>query len=307
MQLFDYMKTLQHLLREERQEFFNPETLQGYINFARRQVVTDTSCVRRLTPISGAIKSITVTTGGTGYTSPTVTISSPDFPSGGPNNPNGLQATATATVVGGVITSIAVNVGGAGYFQPTVTITDSTGSGATATATVAYINELNAGQELYPFSNVDLTPFPGIAGIYTVRSVSIIYANYRYSLPCYAFSTYQAMIRQYPYQYQYVPAFAAQFGAGLDGSFYFYPLPSQAYQMEWDSFCMPADLTTNQSVDVVTQPWCDVVPFFAAHLAYLELQNFNAAEYYFKHYERLIGRRSKAASPGRTTNPYGRY
>ena len=47
-------------------------------------------------------------------------------------------------------------------FQPTLTITDTTGSGAAATATVAHINTLNRGQEVYNFADVDLTQFPGL-------------------------------------------------------------------------------------------------------------------------------------------------
>ena len=68
------------------------------------------------------IDSVTLVSGGTGYTSPVITISG-----------DGTGATATATVVNGIITNITVTSGGAGYTQAIVTITDSTGSGASAT------------------------------------------------------------------------------------------------------------------------------------------------------------------------------
>lgn len=76
---------------------------------------------------SGALASITVTAGGTGYSaSPTVIIADPV---------TGTTATATATVVAGVITAITLTSAGSGYQKaPTVTITDTTGTGATATA-----------------------------------------------------------------------------------------------------------------------------------------------------------------------------
>jgi len=81
-------------------------------------------------PVAGVLNIITVTNGGTGYTSvPTVTIS------GG----GGTGASAIATVVNGVVTTIAVTNGGAGYTgTPTITITGVAGVGATATPSLTY-------------------------------------------------------------------------------------------------------------------------------------------------------------------------
>jgi hypothetical protein len=69
--------------------------------------------------------------------------------------------------------------GGAGYFQPIVTITDPVGTGATATPTVDFPNLLNTGQEVYNFSDINLSQNPGCEAVYYFRSISIIYANYR--------------------------------------------------------------------------------------------------------------------------------
>lgn len=92
---------------------------------------------------STGVRSITVTSGGTGYTNATVTISAPY-----PNGPGTcyVTATATATISGGSITGIVVTNPGCGYSEyggtfftgfshPAVTVTISgDGSGATATA-----------------------------------------------------------------------------------------------------------------------------------------------------------------------------
>lgn len=306
--LNQYMQDTQRLLRQAKQTLVNPDDLRVYINRARREIAMRSQAIRVLTPIQGSVVSVAVTDGGSGYSeSPTVTITAPDFPGGGVNDPNGAQATAVATVQAGVIVGIEVTYGGSGYFRPAVTITDDTGSGATATASVSPINVLNAGQEQYRFSDINLAAFPGVEAVYYVRGVSLIYANYRYSLPCYPFSTYQSHIRQYPFQYQYVPTFCSQFGQGVNGSFFFYPLPSQAYQMEWDCQCIPSDLVDNLSVEALPAPWTDAVMYFAAHIAALELQNFQAAKGFLELYEKFAQRYSDYARAGRVVNPYGRF
>jgi hypothetical protein len=308
--LFDYQKQLQRFTREAKQDFINPADLVSYINRARREVAMRAQCVRRLTPISGSVISAAITNAGSGYVSPVATISAPDFPSGAGPYANGDQATAAITQVGGAINSIQITYGGHGYFEPIITITDSHspgGSGATATLSLSPINIITIGKEVYPFSDIDVTGFPGVQSVYTIKSVSLIYSNYRYSLPMYAFSVYQAMIRQYPLQYQYVPTFASQFGQGADGSFYLYPLPSQTYQAEYDCLCLPQDLIDNQSVDVIPDPWTDAVSYFAASLCYEEIQNLNYAKYYMDKFDMMLLRYSQYARPGRVTNPYGRY
>lgn len=303
-----YLTQTQRFLRDARQDLLNPGDLVEYINRARREVAMRAQCIRRLTPISGAVKTATVTVAGSGYSNfPTITISPPDFPSGQGPFPNGDQATASAIVQSGSIAAIDITYGGAGYFQPTATITDSTGSGATATLGLSFINQLNQGQEVYPFSAVDLSMFPGVEAVYTIRSVSLLFSSFRYTLGVYDFSTYQALIRTWAQQFQYVPAVCAQYGQGVDGSFYCYPIPSQAYQLEWDCLCLPQDLITNLSVEALPAPWDTAVPYFAAHLCYLELQNFNAANFYFDMFDKMLLRQSQYARPGGTPNRYGRY
>jgi hypothetical protein len=305
--LFTYMKLCQHLVRDTNQQLINPLTLIDYINRARREVAMRSQCLRALPPTSGGVETITVTAGGSGYTDPTVTVTAPDEPGGQALFPAGAQATAVATEVGGIITNIDVTFGGSGYFQPQVTISDPTGSGATATALPSPILTLNPYQESYNFSDIPLQTYPGYSSVYGVRSVSLVYSSYRYSLPQYSWSTYQAMVRQYPNQYYYVPTMCSQFGQGSSGSIYFYPLPSQLYQLELDCYCFPQDLRTDQDVEAIPDPWTQAVGWLAVHYCYLELQNLNAAEYYRKLFEAQMPRYRSAASPGRTVNPYGRY
>lgn len=313
MTLHDYVADVQTFLADSNQDMLDPGDIIKYVNRARREIALRTQCVRVLTPITGAVIGGSIVSGGSGYSaSPTITLTAPDFPSGQGPYPNGNQGSVTAVVSGGSITGVSVVYGGAGYWQPSFSITDATGTGATVTPTLntfglGQINQLSQGQEVYNFSQADLAPFPGVKSVYAIQSVSILYSGFRYSLLCYSFSTYQALIRIWAHQWQYVPCVCAQYGQGTNGSFYVYPIPSQAYQMEWDCYCLPQDLITNLSVEAIPDPWTDAVAYYAAHLCYLSLQNFNAAKFYEDMFNRRCLGYSNAARVSRVTNPYGRY
>ena len=78
---------------------------------------------------AGKVRAITVTSGGTGYTSATAIVTGPQW--------GGQFPTLITQVAGGVVTGVTVVDGGSGYSAaPTVTIIGN-GSGATATATVS--------------------------------------------------------------------------------------------------------------------------------------------------------------------------
>lgn len=83
--------------------------------------------------VAESVKQITVTNGGSGYTTaPTVTISGGD----------GVGATVTATIAGGRVAAISITNGGTKFKTlPTVTITGGSGTGAAATAVLTQITD----------------------------------------------------------------------------------------------------------------------------------------------------------------------
>ena len=306
MTLFKYLQDTQSWLREQKQEYLNVDDLTRYINRARTLIALQTQCIRVLTPSSGVIVGYSVTAQGSGYSNaPTLTVSPPDFPSGMLPHPTGDQATASCTVQGGAITNIYSQYGGAGYFEPEITITDATGTGATATPIVGGITLLNQGQEVYPMSGIDLSANPGCKSVYAVRAISIIYSGYRYSVETMPWTRYQ-MFRAYPYQYQYTPAICSQRAQGVSGDFYFYPLPSQSLQAEWDVQCLPSDLIDDQSVEAIPDPWGECVAYAACHYAMLELQNYNASRFYMDLYGKNLLLYSQSTRIGKAVNVYGR-
>lgn len=305
--LFTYLQATQNFLRDTSQQLEDPATLVNYINRARREVAMRAQCVRILPPISAPIVSANIISGGNNYSDPVVTISAPDSPGGQRLFPNGSQATGTATQIGGVIDNVYIIYGGDGYFQPQITITDPTGTGADIQAVTGPILTANFAQEVYNFSDVDLSIFPGVESIYAVLSVSLLYANSRYSVLVYSFPQYQAMIRQYGAgAYYYTPCMGAQYGRGSRGSLYLYPPPSQLLQMEWDCVCLPSDLESDLDFEAIPEPWTDAVPYYAASLAYMEIQNLNFARYYDEKFTERVTRFGAYTLPGRATSMYGR-
>lgn len=304
--LFTYLEQCQRFLRDSRQDLLDPQDIITHINEARREVAMRAQAIRRLTPITAGLTTVSVIAGGSLYTNPTVAISAPDQPSGFPPNPNGLQATASALLSGGTITAIDITQGGDGYQNPVITITDPTGSGASATAAVSY-NQIVQGQEMYEFSDIDVSMWPGVDSVYWVNGVAILYANWRYSPEYCSFTKYQARVRSYvASSYQYVPAFFSQFGRGTNGSLFFYPPPSQTYAIEYDCLCLPSDLTDNDSYEAIPQPWQDAVRFYAAAMCFLDIQNQNSARAYFQLFDDFMHRYGSYAMPGRRLNQMGR-
>jgi hypothetical protein len=105
MTLNNYMQDCQTFLRDAKQDLLDPEDIIKYINRARREIAIRTQCIRVLTPITGAVIGGSVVSGGHGYSSsPTITLTPPDFPSGQGPFPNGSQGSVTAVVSSGTIT-----------------------------------------------------------------------------------------------------------------------------------------------------------------------------------------------------------
>jgi hypothetical protein len=86
--------------------------------------------VRKITGVNGSVASVTITGGGTGYTTaPTVTFSA------APNG--GTTATGTAVLSGTSVVSVTIVTPGSGYITPPTVTFSAPASGTTATGTAA--------------------------------------------------------------------------------------------------------------------------------------------------------------------------
>lgn len=119
------------------------------------------------------VGSVTITNGGTGYTSaPTVTFSAPT---------SGTTATGTATIQNGVVVSVTITDPGSGYTTaPTVTFSAPT-SGTTAAGTANLVSAMNilASDYANPNSQVYffITDVTADASLYEPSKSAFVYVN----------------------------------------------------------------------------------------------------------------------------------
>lgn len=277
--LLTYQTAVADLLHDPNNRIWSTTQLTGYINEARRQLATDTGCLRTLEVsattqgqeayVFGQVTGAIITAGGSGYTSaPTV-----GFTGGG-----GSGVAATASVSGGAVNAITFTSFGSGYTQaPTVVFSGGGGTGAIAQAGII------------------------AATAYDVQGVTVIWGSARYSLLWQPFSRFSAWLRQYPAaNYQRQPAYWSMYG---QSTLYLAPTPDQSYSVEFDLLVLPPDLVNPSDVDVVPALMQDPIKFYAAYLAKYNEQEYGEAEMLRQTYARRTGEVSNAWQR-RIPNPY---
>src|SRR5215469_913999 len=176
-----YLTQTQRLLSNPSGSIYAPSDLTAYINQARQQIASQGECVRVVPPIIGSVTAVTSISGGTGYLSP---------PAVAIQDPTGIGATATASISGGSVISVTVTSGGSGYTGPSVAFSGGSGTGA-AGAVVTNANITVQGQEIYPFSALNLSSFAGVQEVLAIRSVAMIWGTFQYTVQKVSFSKYQ--------------------------------------------------------------------------------------------------------------------
>lgn len=170
------------------------------------------------------------------------------------------------------------------------------------------------GVEKYRF--IDVPYPPGTCGILHLQAVTILWNSFQYNCRWVGFEKYQALIRNYTTGYQDVPSFAALQGRGTFSTLYLYPISSQVYEMTWDCFLLPSELTDDSVPDVIPQPFCEAVTFYAAFKALNSFQGDTNAEQAiartrmadrnFNLYDKFVKRATAFSNRGHVSNWYGR-
>jgi hypothetical protein len=287
--LADYRTNVRDILKDANANFYSVAQVDRWINRGRKQVARKGRCVRRLPPPAGSVSSVMVTGSGAAYTTATVEISAPDA-----NTLNTVQATATANVSGGQITSITVTEAGSGYVaEPTVTITGD-GTGAEASAVLSGHITTVAQQELYQMATF-AAAISSEAGLGNLLGI----------LKRTDFSTFQAFLRSNSMNIQNYPQVWAQYGQGVTGSIYLWPIPSMVTAMEVDCYFDVLDLSGAQTADLIPEPWEEPVYYYAAYLAYLNAQRHDDARTMLGEHERLMTLARAIVQTDMIPDPYG--
>lgn len=286
--LTKYLTRVQSLVSDAANQFWSQSSLINFINEARGQIAAEGQCIKVLTPGTNGISSITVTAGGSGYTTPpTVTITGP-----------GTGATATAVLTGDAVTSVTVTAAGSKYDNTTtISFSGGGGSGAKATPVINCLNTV-ANQEVYTFATantfVQLTT--GVSSILFVESVAVSWGALKPVLNQWNWNDLQARVRAYPV-ISGQPAMWAQFGQGQSGSIYLQPVPTQALPMEFNCICTPIDLVDDTTAEAIPYPWTDAVPYYSAYLAFLNARRPEEARDKLNIYNMIMTRARAFSEP----------
>lgn len=267
MLLSQYVTQTQFLLHDPNAQAYALTAVQTAINMARSQVAGEGECVRALLS-GGVVTGVTLSSGGSGYANGAGTLVFTGA---------GNQAFGTAVIAGNIVTSITLTAGGWGWLTaPTVTVVDSNGfnGGAVVTCTVDNSASTVTSQEKYLFSTLNTLAAltSGVSEVIGITSIATQWGAgsvYKPMLRWRPWSWFQANCRVYSVSAMNFPAYWSQFGQGVNGSFYLFPIPGQVISADIDANCLPIPLVDDTTVDAIPYPWTDAVPFYAAYLCYM--------------------------------------
>ena len=277
--LQSYLNDTRRLLHDARGTFFNDIDLTQAINSACKRAAADSTCYRKLQTIYlstglevygyGQVSGCSVIAGGTGYVAPTVTFSAP--PAGG------TTAVGTVASASGVITDILVSNGGSGYTSaPTVTIGGG-GTGANVVSSAIDINTLDT------------------------LNITLIWGSRRVILNRASFTEFQATVRGWVGMSQQ-PCVAAIYG---QSQWYIGPIPNQSYVTEWDTVVNPPELVNMTDVSVITYPYSDPVPYYAAHTAKINEQSYKESDKFLELYQQKMRQAIRSSMMRKLPTAYG--
>jgi len=89
----------------------------------------------------------------------------------------------------------------------------------------------------------------------------------------------------------------AQLSPGQPGHFYLGPAPNTVGVLTLDVVLTPTALVTDADPEALPYPFTDAVPYFAAYLALLAMEEFDAAERHYQLFERFVARARAMSTP----------
>jgi len=171
-------------------------------------------------------------------------------------------------------------------------------------------NTFNAivGVERYPyqgFANGYLKDqHAGVKGVLDVLSVSVSWGSVRPSLAWMPYIDLQAYARAYQVILESYPYFWSTLNDGENGEVWLFPVPSFPMEMEWQVYCVPSNIFSDDDYDAIPDGFKEAVKFYAAGLAYLSKQQFLNAQLMLNQFADTIGVDRASVDAGKTPSFY---
>lgn len=143
-----------------------------------------------------------------------------------------------------------------------------------------------------------------VEGISDVIDCAISWGGVRPSLDWIPWEDLQAYARSYNVGVTSYPFYWSTYGDGLRGQVWLFPTPSSALEMEWDTICVPKDIFSNSDFEALPETFTNYVPFYAAHLAFLNSQRYEQASIMLQLFEKNSGLARASSDRGKTQSFY---
>lgn len=164
------------------------------------------------------------------------------------------------------------------------------------------------GQELYPYTYANQYVTQENRGFRAVIEVSNVAVSWggavRPVQNWMPWDELQAYARGYNIGVFSYPAIWSESGVGEAGKVWLWPVPSNAQEMEWDCFCVPTPLYSDNDYDAIPGIYQRAVQFYAAHLGFLAQRQFQMADAMLSRYVSTGIVAAGASARQRTRNMY---
>jgi hypothetical protein len=164
------------------------------------------------------------------------------------------------------------------------------------------------GVERYPydFANPFLkAQYQGIKGITDVISVSVSWGgSVRPSLDWMPWDVLQARARAFATLVTSYPYWWSTFDDGENGELWFFPVPSFAMEMEWDTMTIPLDLSNDTDYDAIPDGFKNAIKFYAVAMSHMGAKRYMEASLHLNMFADAIGVARFAADMGKTRSYY---
>lgn len=167
------------------------------------------------------------------------------------------------------------------------------------------------GQQQYPYSGMTFSAAPtvpsGLGAVCNVRSAHVLLSGSppgQQRMETRAWEWFNTFYLSSAVPPTGQPTIFTRLQPGLNGVLWLAPIPDQVYTIQVDAVATPAALASDGDPEALSSPWTDAVPFYAAYLALLSSNNFQAADEMWQQYQRFEQRGTQLTTPTRLPGQY---